>query len=194
MRICATTWKTCLRKDDGTWTEYRYPEDRSPADRNPCSFRAETAAPMGMGTFLKLICPAQTAPPMISLRNFLKTACSPDKPGLHFLRVFNPSRGSNHAIYCDIIVFNTIYRIRGVIIWKYRSVWELKTGWESISGNTNTVIRMKPLNSGLDASAGGSAIAELIREKKVLEGGRNLYKSCGRSKCQNRHINGGGGI
>ena len=121
-------------------------------------------------------------------------ACSPDKPGLHFLRVFNPSRGSNHAIYCDIIVFNTIYRIRGVIIWKYRSVWELKTGWESISGNTNTVIRMKPLNSGLDASAGGFAIAELIREKKVLEGGRNLYKSCGRSKCQNRHINGGGGI
>ena len=96
---------------------------------------------------------------MISLRNFLKTACSPDKPGLH-----------------------------------YRSVWELKTSWESISGNTNTVIRMKPLNSGLDASAGGSAIAELIREKKVLEGGRNLYKSCGRSKCQNRHINGGGGI
>ena len=159
MRIYATTWKTCLRKDDGTWTEYRYPEDRSPADRNPWSFRAETAAPMGMGTFLKLICPAQTAPPMISLRNFLKTACSPDKPGLH-----------------------------------YRSVWELKTSWGSISGNTNTVIRMKPLNSGLDASAGGSAIAELIREKKVLEGGRNLYKSCGRSKCQNRHINGGGGI
>lgn len=50
---CATTWKICLRKDDGTWTEYRHPESRIPADRNPWNFQEETAAPMGMETFLK---------------------------------------------------------------------------------------------------------------------------------------------
>ena len=33
-------------------------------------------------------------------------------------------------------------------------------------------------------SGGNAAGAELIREKKVLEGGCNLYKSCGQSKCQ----------
>ena len=42
-----------LRKDDGTWMEYRHPESRIPADRNPLNFQEETAAPMWMETFLK---------------------------------------------------------------------------------------------------------------------------------------------
>lgn len=65
----------------------------------------------------------------------------------------------------------------GIDIWKHKYRYQDET-----------------LEQWLGRVNGGSAIAELIREKKVLEGGRNLYKSCGRSKCQNRHINGGGGI
>ena len=101
MRKCATTWKICLRKDDGTWTEYRHPESRIPADRNPWNFQEETAAPMGMETFLKLIYPAATTPHMISLRNFLKTACSPDESGLHFSAHFYPLPSRAGADACN---------------------------------------------------------------------------------------------
>ncbi|MFR6218891.1 MAG: hypothetical protein ACLUKO_19000 [Enterocloster bolteae] len=66
------------------------PGKQDPGRQEPLELPGRNSSTYGDGDIPEIDLPGADAPPMIVLRNFLKTACSPDESGLHFSAHFSP--------------------------------------------------------------------------------------------------------